>query len=259
MRGASVSNIDKHPSFTKEHAVNKNMKSLRSLALLLAVGVVPAFLSAQANSNSLTIRVAQLKGKINLVASDPSAPLADFTVASADAGAAGAKIAFKSTGTVVKNDEVDVIGDLTVALVEPDGTYNPSEDYAGPVYGQSAARTVTRQVVFALPKQELEQQKAEDEISATAVIDRENFPELLAALAAMNHPSIAKDDYCQVPANVGEDYAGQSCSGTAAEMRRPASVRASVGENHGAPEAMAPAGNQVKIVLNLRLPSGLAI
>jgi hypothetical protein len=241
MRGVPVSNIDKHPSFTKEHTVNSNIKSLRSLALVLAVGVVPAFLSAQANPNSLTIRIAQLKGKITLLANNPAASRADFTVASADTEAPQAKIAFKSTHTVVKNDEVDVIGDLTVTLIEPTGTYNPGEDYAGPVYGERAARNVTRQVVFALPKQELAQQKAEDNITATAVIARENFPELLVALAAMNPPSIAPGDNCQAPATIGEDYAGQSCTPTAAGMRTSASARASVGDDHAESEAVAPA------------------
>ena len=93
--------------------MNKNMKSLRSLVLMLAVGAFPAFISAQANPNSFNVGVAQVSGKIHLVASDPAASLADFTLASADTGTLQTKIAFKSTRTVLRNDEVDVIGDCT--------------------------------------------------------------------------------------------------------------------------------------------------
>jgi hypothetical protein len=62
------------------------------------------------------------------------------------------KIAFKSTRTVMENDEVNVIGDLTLTLLERDATYNPGEDYAGPVYGEGVAHNITRQVVFVFPK-----------------------------------------------------------------------------------------------------------
>jgi len=64
-----------------------NMKSLRSLVLLLAVGAFPAFLSSQANPNSLNVGVAQVNGELHLVAGDPAASLADFALASADGGA----------------------------------------------------------------------------------------------------------------------------------------------------------------------------
>jgi hypothetical protein len=116
------------------------MKSLRSLVLLLAVGAFPAFLSAQENPNSFNVGVAQVNGKIHLVASDPAASLADFTLASADTGTLQMKIAFKSIRTVVENDEVDVIGDLTLTQLERNATYNPGEDYAGPVYGETCTR-----------------------------------------------------------------------------------------------------------------------
>src|SRR5271167_1838481 len=106
----------------KEPTMNKNMKSLRSLVLLLAVGAVPAFLSAQANPNSFNVGVAQVSGNIHLVASDPAASLADFTLASADTGTLQMKMAFKSTRTVVENNELDVIGDLTLTLLERNAT-----------------------------------------------------------------------------------------------------------------------------------------
>jgi hypothetical protein len=132
--------------------MNAKMKSLRCLVLTLVVGAFPAFLSSQANPNPLNVGVAQVNGKIRLVASNPAASLADFTLALADTGTFQTKIAFKSTRTVVESDEVDVIGDLTLTQVERNATYNPGEDYAGPVYGENL-HNVTRQVVFVFPKE----------------------------------------------------------------------------------------------------------
>jgi hypothetical protein len=231
--------------------MNKNMKSLRNLVLLLTVGVSAAFLSAQANPNSFNVGVAQLNGKIHLVASDPAASVADFTLALADTGTLKTKIAFKSTRTVVRNDEVDVVGDLTLTQLERNATYNPGEDYAGPVYGEAVAHNVTRQVVFVFPKEGFAQQNANAEISATAVIGRENFPELLSAIYAVNWSPVVVDEHCQMPTNVGEDYAGPSCTGTLIETHDAASVPANVSEDYRASETAAPAGNQVKIVLSL--------
>jgi hypothetical protein len=211
------------------------MKSLRSLVLLLAVGALPAFLTAQENPNSFNVGVAQVSGEIHLVASDPAASLADFTLASADTGTLQMKIAFKSIRTVVENDEVDVIGDLTLTQLERNATYNPGEDYAGPVYGENL-HNVTRQVVFVFPKGSLAQPNAKGEIQATALIGRENFPELLPAIYAayaVNWPPVVQDEHCQM-SNAGEDYAGSSCTGTVVEAAKTA-------------------GNQVKIVLNLQL------
>jgi hypothetical protein len=128
--------------------MNAKMKSLRCLVLTLVVGAFPAFLSSQANPNPLNLGVAQVNGKIRLAA----ASLADFTLALADTGTFQTKIAFKSTRTVVESDEVDVIGDLTLTQVERNATYNPGEDYAGPVYGENL-HNVTRQVVFVFPKE----------------------------------------------------------------------------------------------------------
>jgi hypothetical protein len=231
--------------------MNGNMKSLRMLVLLLAVGAFPAFLSAQASPNSFNVGVAQVNGKIHLVASDPAASLADFTVASADTGTIQAKIAFKSKRTAVQNDEVNVIGDLTLTLLERDANYSPGEDYAGPVYGERVERHVTRQVVFVIPMEDFAKPNAKTGISATALIGRESFAALLPAIYAVNWPPVVEDEHCQLPASAGEDYAGPHCTGTVVETHNAASVPANVGEDYRGSESAVPAGDQVKIVLNL--------
>ncbi len=219
--------------------MNKNMKSLRSLVLILAVGAFPAFLSAQANPNSFNVGVAQVNGKVYLVVSDPATSLADFTVALADTETLKTKIAFKSTRTVVRNDEVDVIGDLTLTQLERNATYTPGEDYAGPVYGEAVAHNVTRQVVFVIPREDLAKQIANSEISATALIGHENFPELLSAIYALNWPPVVEDEHCQMPPNVGEDYAGPSCTGTVIDTHNTPSVPANVSEDYQGSETAA--------------------
>jgi hypothetical protein len=233
--------------------MNQNMKFLRGLVLILAVGAFPAFPSAQANPNSFNVGVVQVNGKIHLVAGNLAASLADFTLASADTGTLQTNIAFKSTRTVVENDEVDVIGDLTLTILERCATYNPTEDYAGPVYGERVAHDVTRPVVFVFPKAKLAEQNAKAEVSGTALIGRESFPELLRAIYAVNWPPLVEDERCQMPTGVGEDYTGPSCTGTVVETHNAASVLASVGEDYRGSETASPAGNQLKIVLNLQL------
>jgi hypothetical protein len=91
--------------------------------------------------------------------------------------------------------------------------------------------------VFVFPKESLAQPNAKGEISATALIGRESFPELLPAIYAayaVNWPPVIQDEHCQMPTSIGEDYAGPSCTGTVVETAKAA-------------------GNQVKIVLNLQL------
>jgi hypothetical protein len=229
------------------------MKHLKSLILLSVVGAFPALLSSQANPNPLNVGVAQVNGEIHLVTSDPAASLADFTLASADTGTLQTKIAFKSTRTAVENDEVEVIGDLTLTVYERNATYNPTEDYSGPVYGERIAHSVTRQVAFVFPQDKLAQRNAKAEISAAAVIGPEYFPELRPAIYAVNWPPVVENEHCQMVAGVGEDYAGPSCTGTLVETANAASVPANISEDYRGFEAAAPASNQVKIVLSLRL------
>jgi len=128
--------------------MNARMKSLRSLVLMVVVGAFPAFLSSQANPSSLNVGVAQVNGRIRLVASNPAASLADFTLALADTGTLQTKIAFKSTLTVLESDVIDVIGDLTLTILERSATDNPS---SGKRSSQTAAYpTRSRRYCFAI-------------------------------------------------------------------------------------------------------------
>jgi hypothetical protein len=228
--------------------MNANMKSLRILVLVLVVGAFSA-LSPQAKAELLNAGVAAVNGKIQLVASNPVASLAEFTIVSPDTGTVQTKIAFKSTRTVVQNAEIDVIGDMTLTLVERKATLNLSEDYAGAVYGERVAHNVTRQIVFVLPREMGVEPKAK--VSATAVIAFESFPELLPAIYAVNWPPVVEDERCEMPDNIGEDYAGPSCSGTILVTHNLLSVSSGGTEDYRGFDSAPRPGNQVKILLNL--------
>jgi hypothetical protein len=69
----------------------------------------------------------------------------------------------------------------------------------------------------------------------------------------VNWPPVVEDERCQMPPNVGEDYAGLLCTGTVIETHNAPSIPANVSEGYRGSETAAPAGNQLKIVLNLQL------
>lgn len=230
--------------------MKENMKSLRSLALLVAVGAFPAFLSAQAKSDSLHVAVPQVNATIRLVAGDPAASFTNFTVASAAVGTLQTKIAFTATRTVMQNDEVDIFGDLTLTLLERNATLTPTEDYSGPVYWERIARNVTHQVMFVLPREKVSPANATAGASATALVALENLPELLPAIYAANWP-VVEDEHCEAPSNIGEDYAGPFCTGTMVVRHNALSVVSGAVENNRGFVSALPIGNQVKIVLSL--------
>ena len=65
------------------------------------------------------------------------------------------------------------------------------------------------------------------QLLATTNISRERFPQLLAALAPGNWPSmVVEDENCTMPSTVGEDYSSATCTGTlvcsSSEAVRPA-------------------------------------
>ncbi len=127
----------------------------------------------------------------------------------------------------------------------------PIEDYAGAVYGERVEHKVTRQVVFAFPREMAAAPKAK--VSATALIAYESFSELLPAIYAVNWPQVIEDERCVMPGNVAENYAGPSCSGTMVVTHNVLSVSSGGTEDYRGFDSAPRAGNQVKIVLNLYL------
>jgi hypothetical protein len=83
------------------------------------------------------------------------------------------------------------------------------------------------------------------------VIAFESFPELLPAIYAVNWPPVVEDERCEMPDNIGEDYAGPSCSGTILVTHNLLSVSSGGTEDYRGFDSAPRPGNQVKIVLNL--------
>ena len=47
---------------------------------------------------------------------------------------------------------LQVTGEMMLVRIERDATYNPGEDYSGPVYGEPAIKTAAREMTFILPR-----------------------------------------------------------------------------------------------------------
>jgi polyisoprenoid-binding protein YceI len=230
------------------------------------------FQGSAANPESTNTGAARVTGRVNLNPDDLNNSTVDLSIYPADENwgraldAEGAMppgyvpdatdhtfLRFKSTRIVATGDgRLEAIGKLTVTRVERSVTLTPGEDYAGPVYGDPVMHAETHEVVFFFP---LPKGQSELEMSGSASIGRENFPELLSAIRETNWPSVVKDERCTVPPSSGEDYSGAPCTGTviAATYHENCQMPAMVGDDYSGPRCSAPAGDQTTVVLDLKL------
>jgi polyisoprenoid-binding protein YceI len=126
---------------------------------------------------------------------------------------------------------LEVVGNLTLTRVERSATIDPSEAYAGPVYGDPVIRTETREATFVFPSvgaalapgaltpTAVENKEALD-VSASAHIGYEDFPELFSALTETNWPLAVEYGNCQLPSTISEDYSGAVCTGPSTATAR---------------------------------------
>lgn len=176
-------------------------------------------------------------------------------------------LTFKSNRILrTSNGKLEVTGNLTLTRVERSVTLTPSEAYAGPVYGDPVIHTENREIVFlfpssmatprseGLPPVTLKTQ-SKLEVSGSAGIGRENFPELLSAIRDTNWPSVVQNEHCTMPSTIGDDYSGARCTGTliAATNHDNCHMPASIGDDYSGPLCSPPAGDRTTIVLNLKL------
>jgi hypothetical protein len=150
---------------------------------------------------------------------------------------------------MLADGRLQVSGEMALSRIEHDATYNPGEDYYGPIYGASMVSTVTREVAFVVSPENKAGQEAE--ITAETTLGIENFPELFARLRQAAWPPVVQDQVCQIP-QAGEDYRGAECSGNfVAPGYQLAAIR--TGEDYRGDESPAPSGNLMKLVLRLQL------
>jgi len=176
-------------------------------------------------------------------------------------------LTFKSKRILTTSDgKLEVIGNLTLTRVERSVTLTPNEAYAGPVYGDPVIHTETREVMFLFPSSIATppsegsspatfKTQSRLEVSGSAGIGRENFPELLSAISDTNWPSVVQNEHCTMPSTIGDDYSGAQCTGTliAATNHDNCRMPASIGDDYSGPLCSPPAGDQTTIVLNLKL------
>jgi polyisoprenoid-binding protein YceI len=134
-------------------------------------------------------------------------------------------LTFKSKRIVKTADGgLEVVGSLILTHVERSATIEANEAYAGPVYSDPVIRTETREATFVIPSinaalaaRSLAPAAAENkearQVSATARIGYEDFPQLFSALTETNRPLVVEQGNCQVPSTISEDYSGNLCSG----------------------------------------------
>ena len=243
------------------------------------------FQGSRANSDSVNPDVARVTGKVKLDANDLDASVFDLSIYPVDENwghtlsregtlpigyvpdaTDQTLLTFKSTRILrTRNGELEVIGDLTLTRIERPVIATPTEDDAGPEYGDPVIHNETREMTFLFPSAsaenvsgpltpEVQQTKGVLEIVGAARVDREEFPELLTAIKETNWPLVVQNKDCHMPSTVGEDYSGAVCTGTLVEATRDdnCDTPAPVGEDYSGFQCTPATGNQTTIVLDLK-------
>lgn len=245
------------------------------------------FQGSKANPDSSNSGVARVTGQVRLDANDLNSSVFDLSIYPADENWGRALdadgllpagfvpdptdhtlLTFNSERVLRTNDgQLEVIGNLTLNRVERNVTMTPGEAYAGPVYGPPVVHTETREITFRFPSSITGLQsgrstpaalksQSELELSGSASIGHENFPDLLGAIAQTNWPSVVQNERCVMPSTIGgEDYSGAQCTGTliAATNHDNCAMPATVGDDYSGPHCTPPAGDRTTIVLDLKL------
>jgi polyisoprenoid-binding protein YceI len=177
-------------------------------------------------------------------------------------------LTFKSTRIIkAQYEKLKVTGTLTVTSVERSVTMDGNEAYAGPVSGDPVVHSETREVTFVFPSlpaavtsgplTSVALNKPDTlDLSGAALVIHENFPELLSAIQAANWPAVVKNEHCEMPATIGDDYHGATCTGTviaAAQNYNCQILTAPGGEGYSGPICTPPAGDQTTIALDLKM------
>jgi len=235
-----------------------------SLLAALAIGsliALPAFAEANgkinpehstawiflgSNSSFQNVGVARVSGVARLNSAEPEKSALDIHADLPD----GQWLSFKSERFEVRADgRLEVSGAMTLAGLRRDMSITPGEDYRGAIYGERTMHALTREVSFILPLADAAGPNGE--ITAEAQLGIENFPQLFAVVRDAGWQPIAQDEACQIQ-QVGEDYRGAICSG---RMIAPAPrlEAVSAGEDYRGFRPAMPAGNSMKLVLQLKL------
>jgi polyisoprenoid-binding protein YceI len=190
-----------------------------------------AWIFLGSNVDLQNVGIARIGGMAEFNSAEPAKSALDISAKLPQ----GLAMTFKSKRIDLRADgKMQITGDMTLARSERDATYNPGEDYRGPVYGESVVRSVARNVTFVLPL--VDNAAPTAEITAEVILGVENFPELLAAVRQVAWQPVIQDGTCEMP-QAGEDYRGADCTGT----------------YYRGDESSARSGNLMKLVFRLQL------
>lgn len=158
-----------------------------------------------------------------------------------------AEMTFRSAAAQLRSDgQWQAAGELTLIRVVRPATTDPSEAYAGPVYGSPEVSTVTRKAVFVFSSRPAMSNHAA-RVIGTAQVEQTVFPELKAAVLDAEWPQVVQHENCVNSATAAEDYAGPTCTGevvAASSLPARASV---VSEDFHGMQPRVPAGNAVTV------------
>lgn len=243
------------------------------------------FQGSTANPDSVNIGVARITGKVKLDANDLRNSVFELSIYPANEqwahalnpdgampadyhpdGTDHTLLTFRSKRILSRgNGQLEVIGELTLTRVERSVVLAANEAYAGPVYGDPVTHTEIREIRFLFPSVSaalssgpltsvaLRQNRSLD-LSGSARVGHEDFPELLNAIQDTNWPAVVQNERCQMPSTIGEDYHGATCTGTVvATTRHDCRMPATVGDDYSGAVCAPPSGNETTIVLDLKM------
>jgi polyisoprenoid-binding protein YceI len=224
-----------------------------------------------------TLGFARVRGTVKLDANDPANSTVDISVFPATSMAPVINedgkflsewlsnlsnhtlICFHSKGIEKTADgRLKTTGTLVLTRVDRNVEAQPTEGYAGPVYGPPQIHRVTHEATLFLdipaPGSKDEKDGAILASGSTRVV-REDFPQLLRAVVSTYWPLVFQDENCQAQANAGEGYHGSHCTGMLLQAAAlPEPPHASNAEDIGSQSNFnAIVGNHVNIVVHLRL------
>jgi polyisoprenoid-binding protein YceI len=257
------------PSYTQ--AQSRKIDSSHSDARLSMDGTIGS------PNQTITLGAARVSGTMNLdkdnltkstftfsvyPASSPSAsidPNGKPTSGDASDIANYTLVSFQSERVSMTSDgNLKVTGKMTITSVNHEADLTWSEAYAGPANSTRVVEKSTHEesFIFAIPPAAVAefQRNAKVQFSGSADVNREDFPQLVNAILATNWPPVVRDERCEMPAMIGEDYAGASCTGDALQVPARAITSAGIGEDYPGPDAAsAQLGNKLTILVHLQL------
>jgi len=178
-------------------------------------------------------------------------------------------IRFESQSVSVRKDGgLEVSGLVTVITVNRNIVVDVGESYSSPKYGPpeiSHTRQMTTltflpfETGFARVKSgggvflQTSQPSQSLVLTATTIVNREAFPELLASVVTSAWPALVDQQDCLLPTSVGEDFSGPVCSGTNPGSIASVAQTTQNGEDYSGVRFGPPAGDQLTIQLHIEL------